>query len=110
MSGSQLSPAMRFAQFRERPDVMRVTEKYADWACSPNGMMINMQLAALGMMRLTGRVSRQSYRKSVADLAVKAGVPEADFRILAECTVEILRGAKAAGGRAAAQMEGEGNE
>ncbi len=88
---AESNAAQRFAQFRQRPDIRRITSQYADWVARGDGCIINAQLSSLAMLRLAGRISRQEYRTSVRKLAGTSGLPLADFRLLAECSRELVR-------------------
>lgn len=81
----------RFARFKARLEIRRITAKYADWATRGDGCKINVQLSGLAMLRLAGRLSRQNYRTSVRKLAITSGLPSADFKLLAKCSRELAR-------------------
>lgn len=85
------SAAQRFARFKARPDIQRVTARYADWAAGGDGCIVNIQLAELAMSRLAGRLSRSDYRLSLRNLAKTAGLPSKDFQLLAQCNLELVR-------------------
>lgn len=84
------SSAQRFARFNARPQIRRITTQYADWVAQGDGCIINVQLSGLAMMRLAGRIARQEYRRSVRKLATESGLPLADFKLLAECSRELV--------------------
>ena len=86
-----MAAAQRFARFNARPEVHRITERYADWVAQGDGCIINVQLAGLAMLRVAGRISRSEYRASVRELACASGLPPADFKLLAECSRELTR-------------------
>lgn len=83
--------AERFARFNARPRIRRINSQYADWVAQGSGCIINVQLSGLAVMRLAGRISRQEYRTSVTRLASESGLPMADFKLLAECSRELVR-------------------
>lgn len=83
--------AQRFSRFNARPQISSITSRYANWIAQGNGCIINVQLSALAMMRLAGRITRNEYRASVRKLATKSGLPMADFKLLAECSRELAR-------------------
>jgi hypothetical protein len=83
--------AAKFARFNQRPEILRMTAKSADWAESDIGLNTNVQLAALAMLRLSGRITRQVYMASVRKLATKSGLPLADFRLIATYSLELTR-------------------
>lgn len=89
----------RFARFKARRDIRRVTAQYADWAESPDGSIVNVQLAGLAVARLSGRISRQAYRSSLRKMSRESGLPQHDFRLLAECGRELARCALAGTGQ-----------
>jgi hypothetical protein len=91
--------AERFARFQQRPEVRRVTSRYADWARTSDGVTVNVQLSGLAMMRLAGRLSRNDYKKAVRDLAATSSIPPHDFRIFAKCILEFTRCALAGSGQ-----------
>jgi hypothetical protein len=78
----------RLARFQERPDIQRVTARYAEWAESEDGCVVNVQLAGLAMLRLAGRITRQDYKRSVRRLAKSTGLPVHDFLLIAKCSLE----------------------
>lgn len=90
-STSDNAAAVRFARFNARPQIRRITTQYANWVGQGNGCIINVQLSGLAMMRLAGRIARQEYRTSVRKLATESGLPLADFKLLAECSRELVR-------------------
>lgn len=83
--------AQRFARFNARPEIRRITARYADWAAQGDGCIVNVQLSGLAMLRLAGRISRHDYRASVRKLAGTSGLPQTDFLLLAECSREMVR-------------------
>lgn len=83
--------AERFARFNARPQIRRITTRYADWVSEGHGCIINVQLSGLAMLRLASRITRQEYRTSVRKLAAESGLPLADFKLLAECNRELAR-------------------
>ncbi|RVQ67112.1 hypothetical protein EKN06_09330 [Croceicoccus ponticola] len=91
MTGSDASAAQRFARFNARPEIQRITERYAEWVAQSDGCIINVQLSGLAMLRLAGRISRSDYRASIRKLASASGLPSADFKLLAECSRELAR-------------------
>lgn len=82
--------AQRFARFQAHPEVVDITNRYADWART-DGLMTNVQLAGLAMLRVRGQLSRNEYRKSDRKLAATSGVPLQDFLLLARCQLEATR-------------------
>lgn len=104
------SAEQRFARFQARPDIRRITAQYADWAESADGSIVTIELAALAMARSAGQITRQNYRSSLRKLARTCGLPQADFRLLAECSREFTRFALAGSGQipfATAQWDAE---
>lgn len=91
MTGNGTAAAQRFARFNARPEIQRITARYADWAAHGDGCIINVQLSGLAMLRLAGRITRQEYRTSLRKLAASSGLPMADFKLLAECSRELAR-------------------
>lgn len=83
--------AQRFVRFKARPDIRRISVKYADWAARGEGCILKVQLSGLAMLRLAGRISRHDYRTSVRKLAITSGLPSADFKLLAECSWELAQ-------------------
>ena len=101
MTESGKAAARRFARFNARPDIQRITSRYADWVAQGDGCMINVQLSTLAMLRLAGRISRSDYRASVHKLAIASGLPPKDFQLLAECSRELVRCALSGSGQIA---------
>lgn len=85
------SPARRLESFSKRPETLRVTERYADWMQSDNGVITCTKLAGYAMTRVAGRISRPDYKQSVRKLAVTSGLPTDDFLLIAKCILEQLR-------------------
>lgn len=110
MTAASVLVTERFARFKARPEIRRVTAQYADWATQRNGRMINVQLSSLAMLRQTGRISRQEYRASVRKLAITSGLPSTDFKILAECGRELVRYMLAGSGQIPLTPERRNNE
>jgi hypothetical protein len=92
-------PAATLAQFKKRPDVARIAEKYADWARTSEGVLTGLQLAFLAMRRVSGQIPRPAYRRAVRELAVTTTIPSRDFLLMAECYLELLRTALTATGQ-----------
>lgn len=84
--------AARFTKFKKRKDVRKVTEQYADWALTPQGIEISLQLSLLGLMYTGGVFSRTAFDAEVRHLTLASGIPPQDMRIMAECQLELLRG------------------
>lgn len=89
----------RFARFSVRPDVADVTSRYGDWANSSDGIMLNLQLSGLAMMRVAGRLSRNDYKRSIRNLASTSGICLGDFLIMAEYGLELARSDLAGSGQ-----------
>lgn len=101
MTENGTAAAQRFARFNARPEIRRITSRYADWVAQGDGCMINVQLSSLAMLRIAGRISRSDYRASVRKLASASGLPPKDFQLLAECSRELARCALSGSGQVA---------
>lgn len=91
MPDNGTAAALRFARFKARPEIQRVTARYASWTEGGDGYILNVQLAGLAMSRLAGSISRSDYRASVRKLAGTSGMPLKDFQLLAQCNRELVR-------------------
>jgi hypothetical protein len=87
-SSAGSAAAQRLRRFQMRPDVQKVTGRHADWAQSDEGCIVNLQLASLALARVTRRISRQDYKRSVRILARSASLPVQDFLLIAKCCLE----------------------
>lgn len=90
-SCSSEAAAQSFARFNARSDVADIVSRYADWARSSEGIGTGIQLSLLVMQRVLGQMPRPAYRRAVRDLAATTTIPLRDFRVLAECHLELLR-------------------
>lgn len=85
------TPEKRFKRFNERLDIQRITKQYADYVHEDDGIKISFQLSTLAMLLQAGGISRRDYRGSVRALSATSGLPDGDFRLLAECSRELTR-------------------
>lgn len=83
--------ANEFAHFQNRADVKRVTTKYADYITTPDGMMTSIQLSCFAISYLSGVCTREEYDAAVQQFAGRCNVPLGDIRVLAECSLRVLR-------------------
>lgn len=107
---AESNAARRFAKFRQRQDIRRITTQYADWVTQGDGCIFNLQLSGLAMLRLADRISRQEYRTSVRKQAITSGLPSAEFKLLAECSRELARYMLASSGQISFNPERWDNE
>jgi hypothetical protein len=84
------SAAERFARFSQKPSVMDATNRYADWAGTPDGIIVTVQLSGLAMARFSGRLSWRCHQRAVRDLAKESGLPPQDFPVLAQYVLELV--------------------
>lgn len=85
------TPEGRFMRFNERSEIQRIKNKYADYVHQDDGIKINLQLSSLAMLLHAGRISWRDYRNSVRALSATSGLPDIEFRLLAECSRELTR-------------------
>ena len=83
--------AEHFARFQQRPEIRNVTARYAEWAVTPDGIVIHLQLSCLAVSRLSGQLPRSNYRKAIRELARSSGIAWPDFVLLAKCGFELVR-------------------
>jgi len=109
MTPLQKAAAARFALFREHPDILPVTMRYADWPRSDHERQISAQLTGLCLMRFTGHLSRQAYDNAIGDLCGPSGLPPNDFNIIAQCAFEYTGYFLVSSGQLAAFPEDDGD-
>lgn len=85
------TPEGRFMRFNERSEIQRIKKKYADYVHQDDGIKINLQLSSLAMLLQAGCITWRDYRDSVRALSLMSGLPDIDFRLLAECSRELTR-------------------
>jgi|GEM_PF-3370082 len=72
------------AGFANLPHIRRVTDKYAEWTRSDEGMLTMLSLQGLILSKSLRQIAPTNYKTKVADLR-PASIPLHDFMIIVKC-------------------------